>query len=130
MSSISLGRSKLKKVLLIIIGTISLIFGIIGIIMPVLPTTPFLLLSMACYTKSSDRMYSFIIKNTYLAPYVEYYIDGKGIPAKEKKKAIALIWITIGISIIFFIDLQIVKILLLAIAISVSTYIWTRPFAN
>ena len=120
----------MKKTLLIIVGTISLILGIIGIVMPVLPTTPFLLLSMACYTKSSKRMYSFIIKNRHLAPYVEYYIDGEGIPVKEKKKAISLIWITIAISIIFFIDLQMVKIMLLIIASLVSTYIWTRPVAN
>lgn len=120
----------MKKIFLIIVGSISLILGIIGIIMPVLPTTPFLLLSMACYIKSSKKMYSFIIKNKYLSPYVQYYIDGEGIPLKEKKKAIALIWITISISIIFFIDLQMVKILLLIIAISVSTYIWTRPLAE
>ena len=120
----------MKKAFLIIVGTISLILGIIGIVMPVLPTTPFLLLSMACYTKSSDKMYSFIIKNKHLAPYVEYYIDGEGIPLKEKKKAISLIWITISISIIFFIDIVMVKILLVLIASLVSTYIWTRPVAN
>ena len=120
----------MKKALLIIIGTISLALGIIGIIMPVLPTTPFLLLSMACYTKSSDRMYYFIIKNKHLSPYVEYYMDGRGIPLREKKKAIALIWITIGISIIFFIEIPMVKVLLLIIASLVSTYIWTRPVAN
>lgn len=120
----------MKKILLILIGTISLILGIIGILMPVLPTTPFLLLSLACYAKSSDRLYSFIMKNKYLRPYVQYYIDGRGIPVKEKKKALILIWITIGISILFFIDSLAVRLILLIIAASVSTYIWTRPVAN
>lgn len=98
--------------------------------MPILPTTPFLLVSLACYAKSSDKLYSFIIKNKHLGPYVKYYINGKGIPVKEKKKAITLIWITIGISIVFFTDSQIVKLVLLAIALSVSTYIWTREVPN
>lgn len=120
----------MKKILLITLGTLSLILGIIGILMPVLPTTPFLLLSLACYTKSSERLYRFIIKNKYLSQYVEYYISQKGIPIKEKKKAITLIWITIGISIVFFIESKVIKILLLIIALSVSIYIWTREVAN
>ncbi len=120
----------MKKIILITIGTICLILGIIGILMPILPTTPFLLASLACYAKSSKRLYSFIIKNKYLRPYVEYYINGKGIPVKEKKKAILIIWITIGISVIFFMESPFGRIMLLAIASLVSTYIWTRPVAN
>lgn len=107
-------------------GTLSLILGIIGVLMPVLPTTPFLLVSLACYAKSSERLYSFIIKNKYLGPYVKYYMNRKGIPVKEKKKAVTMIWVTIGISIMFFIDSQFVKLLLFTIALIVSTYIWTR----
>ena len=116
----------MKKILLIVIGTISLVLGTIGIFLPVLPTTPFLLLSLACYIKSSKKLHGFVLSNKYLAPYVKDYVSGKGIPIKAKKKAIFFIWITIGFSVVFIIDRIILRIMLLTIAIIVSTYIWTR----
>lgn len=120
----------MKKIILIIIGSLSLMFGTIGIILPVLPTTPFLLLSLACFVKSSDRLYEFILNNKYLAPYVADYMSGKGIPKKAKKKAILLIWLTIGFSVIFVLDKLIFRIMLFTIASIVSIYIWTRKTAG
>lgn len=116
----------MKKVLLMILGTISLILGVIGIVLPVLPTTPLILLSLVCYIRSSSRLYNFVLSNKYLAPYVKDYISGEGIPIKAKKKAIFLIWITIGFSVIFIIDKIFVRLMLLGIATTVSIYIWTR----
>lgn len=116
----------MKKILLTIIGTISLVLGIIGIILPILPTTPFLLLSLACYMKSSKRLYDFVLLNKYLGPYVKDYVSGKGIPLKAKKKAIILLWVTMGISVVFVVDKIHLRLMLLTIAIIVSTYIWTR----
>ena len=116
----------MKKIVLIIIGTISLSLGATGIFLPVLPTTPFLLLSLACYIKSSKKLHDFVLSNKYLAPYVRDYVSGNGIPIKAKKKAILLIWITIGFSVIFIIDKMALRIMLLTIATIVSTYIWTR----
>lgn len=116
----------MKKILLMILGTISLILGVIGIVLPVLPTTPLILLSLVCYIRSSSRLYNFVLSNKYLAPYVKDYISGEGIPIKAKKKAISLIWITIGFSVIFIIDKIFVRLMLLGIATTVSIYIWTR----
>lgn len=116
----------MKKVLLIIIGSISLLIGCLGIILPVLPTTPFLLLSLACFVRSSNKLYTFILNNKYLAPYVKDYMNGNGIPRKAKIRAILLIWITIGFSTIFVINKTIIKLIILTIASIVSIYIWTR----
>lgn len=116
----------MKKIILVIIGIISLVLGVIGIILPVVPTTPFLLLSLACFVKSSNKLYRFILNNKYLSPYVADYMNGNGIPKKTKKRAISLIWITIGFSVIFIIDKTILRIMLLSIASIVSLYIWTR----
>ncbi|MGO1712126.1 MAG: YbaN family protein [Senegalia sp. (in: firmicutes)] len=118
--------NNMKKAILIIIGSISLVLGSIGIILPVLPTTPFLLLSLACFVKSSDKLYRFILNNKYLSPYVADYMSGNGIPKKAKRRAILLIWITIGFSVIFIIDKAILRIMLLTIASIVSIYILTR----
>lgn len=116
----------MKKILLIIIGTISLVLGFIGIVLPILPTTPFLLLSLFCFIRSSRKLYNFVISNKYLAPYVKDYISGKGIPMKAKKKSIFLLWITIGFSVVFVVEKALLRLLLLIIAGSVSIYIWTR----
>lgn len=116
--------------LLILIGSLSLALGIIGIFLPVLPTTPFLLLAMACYLKSSKKLYYFILTNKYLGPYVKDYIEGNGIPLKVKWKAILLIWLTIGFSIIFVIDSLLLRIMLFVIASLVSVYIGTRKTAE
>ena len=120
----------MKRIILIAIGSISLGLGMLGVMLPVLPTTPFLLLSLACFIRSSDRLYNFILNNKYLAPYVEDYVMGRGIPLKAKKRAIGLIWITIGFSAIFIIDKNILRVMLFSIASIVSLYIWTRETAS
>jgi len=114
------------RVLFLIFGFITLVIGAIGIFMPVLPTTPFLLLSLACFIKSSKKMYNFVLNNKYLGPYVKDYVSGKGIPLIMKKRAIALVWITISFSALIVIDKIQLKILLFTIAVLVSTYILTR----
>jgi uncharacterized membrane protein YbaN (DUF454 family) len=59
------GRNKQKNRLFVIAGTISLVLGIVGIIIPVLPTTPFLLLSAVCYMRGSQRLYIALIHNRF-----------------------------------------------------------------
>ena len=120
------GDGGMKKIILIILGTVSLGLGIVGVVLPMLPTTPFLLLSLACFMRSSRKLYEFILLNKYLGPYVKDYVSGKGIPIHAKKKAILLILITIGFSILVVVDKLFIKFLLLIIAGSVSAYIWTR----
>lgn len=120
----------MKRVLLIIIGSVSLVIGSIGIVLPVLPTTPFLLLSLACFIRSSNKLYMFILNNKYLAPHVKDYMEGNGIPKKAKIRAILLIWITIGFSTIFTINKTILRLILLTIASIVSLYIWTRQIPD
>ncbi|MBP2028909.1 uncharacterized membrane protein YbaN (DUF454 family) [Acetoanaerobium pronyense] len=118
------------KILLLALGTITLILGTIGILLPVLPTTPFLLISLFCYMKSSDKLYNFVLENKYLGPYVHGYVSGRGIPMKAKIKAISLIIVTVGSSIIFFINPVHLKIMLFFIATTVCVYIWTRKTAT
>lgn len=118
------------RILLLIIGTISLALGSLGIIVPLLPTTPFLLLSLACFVKSSDRLYNFILTNKYLAPYVSDFMQGRGIPKDVKRKAIFFKWLGIGFAVIFVVDKAIIKLMLLTIASMVSVYILTRETAD
>ena len=111
------------KVLLITTGTFFIGVGIIGIFIPVLPTTPFLLISAALYARSSKRFYNWLISNKIFGIYIKNYREGRGIPLKLKIITIALLWITIGCSAIFAIDIFWVRVILVIIAIGVTIHI-------
>ena len=115
--------NRLIRWTLITIGTIFLGFGLIGIFLPVLPTTPFLLLAAACYARSSKRFYDWLLNNKWFGSYIKNYIDGKGIPLKVKFLTISFLWITILLSIYFIIDIFWLVILLIIIAIGVTIHI-------
>ena len=89
------------KVLWVILGSIFVILGAIGVIIPGLPTTPFLILAAACYIRSSQRLYDWLIKNKTFGPYLKDYREGKGIPKKAKILATTMIIIFVGYATLF-----------------------------
>ena len=113
---------KLKNFLLITAGTLSLILGTIGIVLPLLPTTPFLLLSAYCYVQSSKRLYDWLIHHKIFGIYIYSYITYKAIDIKTKIGAISLLWITLSIS-IFVMQILYVTILLFFVGIGVTTHL-------
>ena len=114
---------KLKKGLRIFAGTAFTVTGIIGIFVPILPTTPFLLLAAACYLRSSRRLYNWLLGNRFFGAYVRNYLHGRGMPRKVKIATIFLLWITIGCSIIFAVQALIIRVILLIVAIGVTVHI-------
>jgi uncharacterized membrane protein YbaN (DUF454 family) len=113
---------KLKRQLLLTAGTLSLAVGIVGIAVPVLPTTPFLLLAAACYLRSSQRFYNWLMNSRFLGNYIRNYIEGKGIPRKVKLFIIILLWATISLS-IWLVANTVVTIILLIVATGVTLHI-------
>jgi len=113
---------KLKRQLLLIAGTLSLAVGIIGIFVPILPTTPFLLLTAGCYLRSSQRFYNWLMANRLFGAYIRNYTEGRGLPIKVKLFIIALLWTTIGVS-IWLVAKPIVTIILLIVAVGVTLHI-------
>jgi uncharacterized membrane protein YbaN (DUF454 family) len=113
---------KLKRQLLLTAGTLSLAVGIVGIAVPVLPTTPFLLLTAACYLRSSQRFYNWLMNSRFLGNYIRNYIEGKGIPRKVKLFIIILLWATISLS-IWLVANTVVTIILLIVATGVTLHI-------
>ena len=111
------------RYLLIVFGAFFLVLGIIGIILPLLPTTPFLLLAAACLVRSSKKAYNWLLYNKWFGSYIKNYQEGKGIPLKVKIWAISFLWITILASIFFIIKIFLIEILLLSIACIVSIHI-------
>ncbi|ELK47754.1 YbaN family protein [Halobacillus sp. ACCC02827] len=89
------------KVLLIVIGSISLGLGVLGIVLPLVPTTPFLLLTAACYVRSSDRLYNWLMTNKWFGSYIQNYKSGRGIPVKAKVSVLIMIWFSFLFSAFF-----------------------------
>ncbi|MEM2102155.1 MAG: YbaN family protein [Candidatus Bathyarchaeia archaeon] len=118
---------KIKKVLFIVVGTISLGAGIIGILLPVVPTTPFLLLAAACYYKGSRRLHRWMLNNKWFGGYIRNYLQGKGVSLKAKVFAGLLLWITIGVSAVFLVNVLIIQLALFAVAVAVSVHLVMLP---
>ena len=120
-------RQKVVRALFFIAGTVSLVLGAIFIVLPLLPTTPLLLLALACYCRSSKRMTKWVLTNKYFGSYIRRYKEGKGIPIKTKIIALATLWITISYSAFFVVNIGIVQLVLFVIAIAVSIHIIRLP---
>lgn len=116
-------KQQLRKVFLIVVGSLALALGVIGIFLPLLPTTPLLLLAAACYVRSSDKLYQWLINNKWFGKYIENFRSGKGIPLKAKVLGITVLWLTIGYTVIFVVPLNAVKVLLILIAAFFTWYI-------
>ena len=91
----------IKRIFLITAGSISLVLGVLGIFLPLLPTTPLLLLAGACYIRSSDKLYRWLINHKQLGPFINNWKQGNGIPAKMKIISIIFIWFSMIFSAVF-----------------------------
>ncbi len=125
---------QLVRALWFIAGTICVVLGAIGIVLPILPTTPFLLAAAACYYKSSERMHKWLLNNKWLGEYISNYVEGKGLTKKTKITALTVLWITISLSTVLvlhhLLPSQLVlpmQLTMVVIAIAVSIHILRLP---
>jgi len=118
---------KVKRLLFTILGTLFLGIGCIGLILPILPTTPFLILAAACYVRGSYRIYRWMMRNRLFGEFIRNYLEGKGITSRQKVFTLALLWLMIAITIFYMIENIIIRLLLLTIALAVSIHIVKIP---
>lgn len=97
--------------------------GVLGVFLPLLPTTPFLLLAAYLFSRSSERFYNWLMNHRIVGNYIRNYREKKGISLKVKISSLSLLWVTILYSAFFVVGLLWVKILLLLIAAAVSIHI-------
>jgi uncharacterized protein len=113
----------LSKTLLIVSGSLCLALGVVGLFLPVLPTTPFLLLAAVCYARSSKRFYAWLTTNRWFGEYIRNYREGKGIPLKQKVLTILVLWVTIVYTAAFFVSLWWVRLILFGVAAGVTLHL-------
>ena len=111
------------RVLCIIVGSVSLILGIIGIFVPLLPTTPFLLLTAFFYTKGSQRSYNWLMNQPVLGKYIRDYRENKIIPLRAKIISLVLMWASMTYCVICLIHKWPIRMLLVMIAVGVTIHV-------
>lgn len=115
------------KALLIICGSVCVGLGVIGIFLPLMPTTVFLLMAAACYARSSDRFYQKLINHRFLGAYIRNSREGRGMKRRDKAVTIALLWLSIGATIIWSAESLWLRLVLLAIATGVTVHVARIP---
>ncbi len=113
----------LSKGLLIVIGILSIGLAIVGIFLPLLPTTPLLLLAAACFFRSSDRLYQWIITHKWFGFYIKNYREHKATSKYAKVVILLLLWGSLGYTIIGVLSSLTVRILLLLIGMGVTLHV-------
>lgn len=124
---VKLIESKPIRLLLIAVSSLSLALGIVGIFLPLLPTTPFLLLSAACYAKSSPRFYNWLMNHRTFGPPLRRWKEHHAISRRHKVTALSLLALTLAPAILFWVPLLPIKILLSLIGLSVGIFIARQP---
>lgn len=110
------------KLLYLLLGTLSLILGIIGIFLPVLPTTPLLLITAFCYYRGSSRMYDWLMSHPKLGPYIRNFREHRMIPRRVKAYILTMLWLSL-LFCAYILHPIWLKCLMIAIAIGVTIHI-------
>jgi hypothetical protein len=118
--------SGLMRGLLLAGGTLSVALGVVGIFLPLMPTTVFLLLAAACYARSSDRFYQRLVGHPVLGVYITSG-RGRGMPRRAKIVTLVLLWASIGATIAWSVRAWWLRLLLLAIAVGVTIHVARLP---
>lgn len=121
------GRSWIYRILLSTCGLLFVTLGIVGIFLPLLPTTIFLILAAACFIRSSDRLHGWLTQHRILGTYIQFAQGKSGIPLRAKIVTLAVLWATILFSAFYVVSFWWLRALLLTIAVGVSVFILTRP---
>lgn len=122
-----LHASPVVRWLLWIAGTIALILGIIGVFLPVLPTTPFILLAAACYAKASERFHRRLLAHRSFGPVIREWEEYRSMPLRTKKFAVGLMSLSICVSIWVVSAYPWAQAFLVVVGIGAGTWVWRIP---
>ena len=115
------------RLLFAVLGTLFVLLGIAGAVLPVLPTTPFMLLAAACYARASSRFYNWLLNSPAFGPTILEWRRHRSIPWRIKLTAIGLMAVTLGISIVFFVPWPELQAALALFGLLLATYLYRIP---
>jgi hypothetical protein len=118
-----MNKTSIYKYFLIAAGWIFVALGVIGIFLPLMPTTIFFILAAASFAKSSEKFYNWLIYHPRFGKFIRDYRKNRGMPLRAKIIAVSMVILSIGSSAIFFTEKTFVRVLLVITAIGVSSYI-------
>ena len=113
----------IKKAALVSIGLLCVGLGVLGIFLPLLPTTVFLLIAAACFARSSDRLYNWLLTHKWFGPYIKNWREHKAITRRTKIIILFVLWLTLIVSAIIGTNLLWIRLVLLAVGIGVTIFI-------
>ncbi|ABC31111.1 uncharacterized protein conserved in bacteria [Hahella chejuensis KCTC 2396] len=93
-------RKQSLHILLVVVGWTSVVLGVIGIVLPLLPTTPFILLAAACFARSSPKFHHWLVSHRHLGPIVKNFESGRGVTRKVRARALICLWVGLSISMV------------------------------
>ncbi len=111
----------------LVLGTLALVLGVLGIFLPLLPTTPFVLLAAACYARGSRRFYEWLLAQRTFGPIVHEWQQHRSIPYKAKIAAVVLMSLTLGTSIMFFVRPLWLKAVLAVFGLALAVWLYRMP---
>lgn len=120
-------RNPVIRYALISLGWLSFVLGMIGLLLPVVPTSPFLILSATCFLRSSPKFYYWLTEHPWFGRYIRDYLEGRGIPRRTKLLILAVLWTTILSSALVIVKIRWVSLTMITIAAMVSIYIIRQP---
>jgi uncharacterized protein len=118
--------TRTKRALWVVAGTLFLVLGLVGAFLPVLPTTPFLLLTAACWARGSQRFHHWLLHNPLCGSYIRDYYEGRGIPLRTKIWSMVVLWGTIAYT-VYRVDVLPMRLTLPLIAVGVSIHVLGKP---
>ncbi len=104
-------KNPLLRFLWVGLGCLFVGLGAIGAVVPGMPTTVFLVLAAACFIRSSQKLYDWLISNKTFGPYLKDYREGKGIPRRAKVLALSMIVIFVSFAVFYAIEATQIKVL-------------------
>ena len=114
---------ELRTALFITLGSLCVLLGLVGIVIPVLPTTPLLLLAAFFFTRSSNRALEWLLNNRWFGGYIRRYREGRGMALQDKLITLLMLWLTMGLSAFFVIENGWVRLALLVVAAGVMVHL-------
>ena len=117
-------RTGFMKALLVACGTLCVVLGVVGIFLPLMPTTVFLLLAAACYARSSERFHRKLVEHPWLGSYIR---QRHGMTVRQKIVTLMLLWVTLAVTMIWTAEALWLRVLLVAIGAGVTLHVARLP---